>query len=189
MSCVLGLRHTITLSDDGTAYSFGSNHYGQLGLGDNIERCYEPSTIPTLPKIEMVSCGALFTVCVDTEGFLWSFGFNVRGQLGTGDTQQYNIPQKIENIPLVHSVSCGGAHTLIITHTDDLWSFGYNGFGQLCLENKDDQLKPIQTSFSTISKIATGNYFSFFQNIDGEIFGCGTNHYGDLNKVKDKKRF
>ena len=35
MACVCGYQHTITLSDDGTAYSFGRNYEGQLGLRHN----------------------------------------------------------------------------------------------------------------------------------------------------------
>ena len=27
-----GLQHTVLLSNDGSVYTFGSNHYGQLGL-------------------------------------------------------------------------------------------------------------------------------------------------------------
>ena len=59
----------------------------------------------------MISCGAYFTVCVDYEGFMWSFGENEYGQLGTGNQTNFNVPQKIEDIPPVLSVSCGA-----ITH-------------------------------------------------------------------------
>ena len=33
MSCACGYEHIITLSDDGTVYSFGRNEEGALGLG------------------------------------------------------------------------------------------------------------------------------------------------------------
>ena len=71
----------------------------------------------------MVSCGYNFTICVDSEGFIWSFGDNNYGQLGTG-----NITQKLLNIPPVLSVSCGSYYTLIITN--NLWSCGRNSHGQ-----------------------------------------------------------
>ena len=53
---------TITLSDDGTAHSFGRNFGGTQGLGHNNDVSL-PTPIPNLPKINLVSCGALFTVC------------------------------------------------------------------------------------------------------------------------------
>ena len=76
MACACGYEHTITLSDDGTVHSFGSNEEGQLGLSHNNDAYSLPTPIPNLPKINMISCGMYFTVCVDDEGFIWSFGEN-----------------------------------------------------------------------------------------------------------------
>ena len=186
-----GICHTITLSNEGTLHSFGGNQYGQLGLGYDNNRYKKrtrfrhnkdvslPTPIPNLPKINLISCGGYFTVCVDYEGFMWSFGKNNAGQLGTGNTTTFNVPQKIEDIPLVLSVSCGGHHTLIITTDSNLWSCGYNEFGQLCLGNQESQSTPRQTSFSNISKISTGYNHSLFQNGKGEIFSCGQNENGE----------
>ena len=208
MPACCGEYHTITLSNDGTLYSFGYNHDGQLGLGHNND-VFLPTPIPNLPKITQISCGSHFTVCVDVEGFMWSFGENNWGQLGTGNKRNFNVPQKIINIPPivsfgdnnsgqlgtgnttdfnfpqiiqdippVVSVSCGHAHTVIITTDSNLWSCGHNKYGQLCLENKEIQLKPQKTSFSNILKISVGYYHSLFQNDKGEIFSCGYNQNG-----------
>ena len=177
IACACGYNHTITLSDDGTAYSFGRNEDGELGLGHNDDVSL-PTPIPNLPKMNMVSCGGYFTVCVDDEGFIWSFGDNKYGQLGTGNKKKLKVPQKLQNIPPVISVSCGYNYTLIITDDDNLWSCGGNHFGQLCHGDKEDRSNPQQTSFSNISKLSAGCYHSLFQNNKGEIFSCGYNAYG-----------
>ena len=180
VSCAAGDYHNITLSNDGVVHSFGSNKYGELGLGHN-NNVSLPTPIPNLPKIMEISCGSYFTVCIDNEGGLWSFGYNNYGQLGTGNTTNYNIPQKIKHIPPVRSVSCGCYHALIITNDSNLWSCGYNDHGELCLGNKaGNQSKYQQTSFQQISKISAGGYHSFFQNNKGEIFGCGHNQQGEV---------
>ena len=176
MACACGQWHTITLSDDGTAYSFGRNKEGLLGLGHNNDVSL-PTPIPNLPKINLISCGAYFTICVDDEGFIWSFGKNNRGQLGTGNKTNFNVPQKLQNIPPVHSVSCGSYHTLVITNDSNLWPWGVNEFGQLCHGDKEDRSNPQKTSFSNISKISAGLH-SLFQNNKGEIFSCGHNEWG-----------
>ena len=176
MTACCGSDHTITLSNDGTLYSFGCYHHGQLGLGHNNDVSL-PTPIPNFPQISLISCGFYFTVCVDCDGFMWSFGQN-SGQLGTGNKTDFNVPQKIEDIPPVLSVSCGSYHTLIITTDSNLWSCGNNGYGQLCLGNKENQIKPQQTSFSNISKISAGFNHSLFQNNKREIFSCGRNNYG-----------
>ena len=207
MTACCGSSHTITLSNDGTLYSFGHNVLGQLGLGHN-DNVSLPTPIPNLPKISIISCGVYFTVCVDHEGFVWSFGENNEGQLGTGNTTNFNVPQKLLDLPPVIFVSCGDSHTLMITNDSNLWACGGNSSGQLCLghENKEGlpkpqsfaganlwfsgsnaleqlyrgkkELKPQKTSFSNISKISAGSSHSLFQNNKGEIFSCGNNHYG-----------
>ena len=182
MASACGYEHTITLSDDGTVHSFGRNDYGEnkkgaLGLGHNNDVSL-PTPIPNLPKINMISCGGRFTVCVDYDGFIWSFGDNSAGQLGTGNRTNFNVPQKLLEIPPVLSVSCGFAHTLIITTDSNLWSCGYNDKGQLCLGDKKERSKPQKTSFSNISKISTGYQHSLFQNDKEEIFSCGFNTNG-----------
>ena len=110
---------------------------------------------------------------------MWSFGSNYSGELGTGNTTNFNVPQKILDIPPVLSVSCGYYHTLSITTDSTLWSWGHNGYGQLCLENKESQMKPQKTSYSNITKISTGSQHSLFQNDKGEIFSCGSNDNGE----------
>ena len=177
MACACGFYHTITLSDDGTAHSFGRNNTGVLGLGHNNDVSL-PTPIPNLPKINMISCGGYFTVCVDFEGYMWSFGENFHGQLGTGNKTNVNVPQKLPDIPLVVSVSCGSNHTLIITIDSNLWSWGGNNNGQLCHGDTEDRSKPQKTSFPNISKISAGWEHSLFENNKGEIFSCGFNEWG-----------
>ena len=177
IACACGDEHTITLSYDGTAHSFGRNNKGQLGLGHNNDVSL-PTPIPNLPQISLISCGFNFTVCVDYEGFIWSFGDNFWGQLGTGNRTNSNVPQKLQDIPLVLSVSCGYNHTLMITNDDNLWSWGRNKFGQLCHGDIEDRSRSQKTSFANIAKISTGTFHSLFQNNKGEIFACGCNRAG-----------
>ena len=159
-----------------TSY-FWYNAQGQLGLGHNNDVSL-PTPIPNLPKINMISCGQFFTVCVDVEGFIWSFGENKYGQLGTGNKTNFNVPQKLQEIPPVVSVSCGLEYTLIITNDSNLWSCGANDEGQLCHGDEEGRSKPQKTPFSNISKISAGYHHSIFQNGGGEIFACGFNEKG-----------
>ena len=179
MSCVCGASHTILLSDEGVVHCFGCNYDGQLGLGLKDISIRKPMEIQNLPRITYVSCGAHYTVCIDGEGCMWSFGKNNYGQLGTGHQKGFNTPQKIKDIPPVFSVSCGYGHTLALTDNLNLWSAGRNSSGQLCLNNgTTDQKIFQQTSYSNVSVISAGGDFSLFQS--GEIYGCGYNCNGQL---------
>ena len=178
MACVSGLQFVFFLSEDGTAYCFGQNSLGQLGLGHK-DTIHVPCMVPNLPKIQFISCGYYHTVCVDEEGGMWTFGQNSYGQLGTGNIRDSLHPQKIENIPFVTSVSCGGYHTLFITNENDLWSIGHNSCGQLFLGNYSNKDQPTKTNYSNVVRISTGDNVSFLQN-DSGIYGCGRNEYGQL---------
>ena len=96
MACVSGFQHTITLSNDGTLHSFGHNNRGQLGLVHNKDVSV-PTPIPNLPQINMISCGGYFTVCVDHEGFIWSFGHLVKIILANSEQETKQISMFLKN--------------------------------------------------------------------------------------------
>ena len=180
--CATGASHTICLSEDGIAYSFGDNYYGQLGLKQKSTSQTVPTPIPNLPKIKQVSCGEYFAVLIDHENYLWSFGFNTAGQLALGNihSQYQKTPQKIDNIPPVLSAFCGAAHTLVITDNFDLYSCGWNDCGQLCHEDLKNRSILENTQFSNVIRIGAGYQHSIFQKFDGEVYSCGDNTYGEL---------
>ena len=77
----------------GTVYSFGHNVYHRLGLGHS-QNISVPTPIPNIPQIKTISCGGHFTVCIDMEGFMWTFGNNSYGQLGTGNKTSNKVHKK-----------------------------------------------------------------------------------------------
>ena len=180
MLCATGGFHTITLSNEGTAYCFGKNGSGQLGLGENTHDVVSvPSPIPNFPKITQISCGYTFTACVDEEGILWSFGDNQYGQLGPDCRSISKIPHKLKNVPPVKTIACGAYHLLMITKDEELWSIGRNDYGQLCIGNNEIQTIPQQTQFSNVAHISAGAIFSLFKSND-KVYGCGCNRSGQL---------
>lgn len=169
---------TVGLSEDGICYAIGYSFF----RNSNISHTSVPTPISNLPKIKEVSCGGRFCVCLDEEGYLWSFGYNSYGQLGMGNRNESKIPKKIPNIPCALSISCGDSHVLFIAEDSTLWSFGSNNYGQLCYGNKEnlEAKLPLQAPYSNITKICAGYNHSFFQNDKEEIFGCGSNESGNL---------
>ena len=180
--CATGDKHTICLSEDGIAYSFGDNFYGQLGLNEQKQHSCQnvPTPIPNLPKMKHVSCGEYFAVLIDHENYLWSFGYNTAGQLAVRNASSQKTPQKIENFPPVLSAFCGAAHTLVITDNFDLYSCGWNDCGQLCLGDKTNRPTLENTQFSNVIRIGAGYQHSIFQKDDGEVYSCGGNSFGEL---------
>ncbi|XP_076245488.1 MYC binding protein highwire [Calliopsis andreniformis] len=79
VSC--GLHHTVVLLQNGEVYTFGSNIYGQLGVGNLM-----PQAGPVhvkLPGIAtQVAAGSNHTVVLTSKGEVFTFGAYLKGQLG-----------------------------------------------------------------------------------------------------------
>lgn len=181
MAVACGSRHTLCLSDDGSVYGIGKNDHGQLGIKDTeIEK--RPRKIEALKRIVGVSCGFdNFSVCVDEDGSVWSFGNNKSGQLGLDSTLPIKEkPKQVKNLPPIQSVHCGGNFTLCLAKDSSVWGFGSNSSGQLGLGHKTNAFAPIQLTIQNVKQIACGGSFSLFQQINGNIYGCGNNTFGQL---------
>ena len=83
-----GAYHSMAVDSNQQLYCWGEARYGQTGHGKTIKE-----TLPTLvkiqkegvdKKIEMVSGGFGQTLALTTEGEIFSWGMNVKGELGLG---------------------------------------------------------------------------------------------------------
>ena len=82
-----GEDHFLALTDDvsDNLYSWGSNTYGQLGLGHKVDKKNpSPVVFPEMhyrAKITFASCGTNFSFCVTSTNQVFSWGANDKGQL------------------------------------------------------------------------------------------------------------
>jgi hypothetical protein len=125
-----GKLHTVLIDINNNVWAFGFNKYGQLGLGDNINRNI-PIQIPNI-KAKYVACGSMHTMIIDINNNVWAFGDNYKKQLGLGDNINRDVPTLIPKIK-AQSVSCGEFFTMIIDLNNNVWAFGNNYWGQLGL--------------------------------------------------------
>ena len=92
----VGMGHSLALLDDGTVYAWGNNTMGQLGINNDQETVVKrPTKVRGIagtgelgvdtPKIIAISAGANFSMALDDEGHVYTWGSNDLGQLGLGD--------------------------------------------------------------------------------------------------------
>lgn len=121
VSC--GASHTVVValnvSQQGVVYSWGNNSHGQLGLGKK-KRVLKPTSIPSLPNVLTVVCGAMHTCLLTEQNEVWSTGYNKNGQLGQGNTidlDQFTVIEAFNTSAgkQVRLVACGGQHTCVLT--------------------------------------------------------------------------
>ena len=180
-SIYCGDYHTFILKNDGTLYGCGRNDYGQLGLGDRVDRTTFTQITTNIDNIKSVYCGGFFTLILKSDGTLWGTGYNGDGTLGLGDTTNRYIFTKITND--VKSASCGYYHSFILKNDGTLWGCGENAYGQLGL-GKTTGDKTIFTQITTntndIKSVYCGGRFTLILKNDGTLWTCGHNGYGQL---------
>ena len=89
-----GGYHTCGLTTNDRAYCWGSNQYGQLGLGDTEDRL-APSLIVGSRRFGQVAAGSAHTCGATIGGVAYCWGNNLHGQLGNNTTERSLIPVAI----------------------------------------------------------------------------------------------
>ena len=78
-------EHSLILKNDNTLWGCGYNYYGNLGLGDTINRNVFTQIITNTDNIKEIYCGGAHTIVLKNDGTLWGCGLNAHSQLGLGD--------------------------------------------------------------------------------------------------------
>ena len=79
-------------------------------------------------------------MCLNENGFVYSFGRNNNGELGLANNERYyKAPQLISSLKDVEFIECGGNHTFCKTLNNEIFCWGSNNYGQLGLVIKIHQ--------------------------------------------------
>ncbi|XP_030472757.1 ultraviolet-B receptor UVR8-like isoform X2 [Syzygium oleosum] len=144
-----GGRHSAVITDTGALLTFGWGLYGQCGQGSTNDQL-RPTCVSSLlgTAIGGIAAGLWHTICVSTEGQLYSFGGNQFGQLGTGGESVETLPRLLEcpewKGRQVKTVSSGARHNAVLTEDGQVFSWGWNKYGQLGLGDSVDRNIPSQ---------------------------------------------
>jgi len=140
----------------------------------------EPVEVPNLNGISSLSCGYAHTCCLDSNGQLYVFGYNWRGQLGNGTGQDANVPQQIYLPDRVIQIASGNYHTVFLSENHSLFVCGSNEYGQLGLEKEQQEhLSPVCVPVPDLVRfVACGGNFILFITQENSIFATGQNNFG-----------
>ncbi|RHY55188.1 hypothetical protein DYB30_001880 [Aphanomyces astaci] len=184
-----GCEHMIAVAQDGSAYSWGYNDRGQLGLGSTISKSHTPKLIESLhEKYVVVSAGVSYhhSAVVTSNGELLTFGMNDCGQLGLDHTQHQHTPQIVDALAsqVVTNVSCGLYHTAVVTAGGDVYTCGKNDYGQLGLGHSRSVKVPTHMKLTDADDKAimgwSGYYHTAVVTDKGKLITFGRNDYGQL---------
>jgi alpha-tubulin suppressor-like RCC1 family protein len=200
-----GLRHCLVLDQNGDMYSWGWNRLNQLGNISSIEQDY--STLPVKVNsdgnlkdelITQISTYGAHSLVLDTNGKVYSWGYNQYGQLGNsnipngGTYSSTNEPVLVDFSNLlagekIVQVSVGTWHSMMLSSNGNVYTFGSNGDGQLGrtdvssgdTSHYTDSPSIIDTSDvlkdKIIVEIRAGESHSLVLDSDGKVYGWGSN--------------
>jgi len=189
-----GAAHTVCVTEDGAVLVFGSNGNGQLGVGD-IQEKY----VPTLLRGELenksviqVSAGDGYSVFVTADGLVFACGYNSKGQLGVGGTEERNVPTlvtgQLQGKTAVY-VAASDNHTLCITTDGSLFSWGDNECGQLGVGDTESRHVPTLVTGlqgKRVVHVAAGQSHTICSTADGSVFTWGGGDDGKLGLGDDE---
>ena len=179
-----GNDHTACVDYNGLVFTFGSNRYGQLGMGNELNFTHEPQRV-NVPSTKQVNCCEESTFCVSENGELYSFGENEYGQLAIKDaSMKQTLPQKVESLIDIDFIRCGGKFFICRTFNNEFYCCGYNDECQFGFDSYENENLPMKATNwpDNIIDIKCGKKHTVLLTENGDIFTSGSDYCKQLGR-------
>ena len=191
VSC--GSRHTLGLCNNGTVYSWGWGHLGQLGVGDKLSKD-TPTIVKNLEEVVLISAGGMHSGCINRKGECYTWGDNTYGQSGLAMDPEtvkcVKVPTRViisETSTEIKKLSCGGMHTAYLDKKGAVYCSGKAENGQTGSElwYRDYQpalFRPQRVSdfYEVADDINCGAFYTLILTETGKVFAMGKMDFGVL---------
>jgi alpha-tubulin suppressor-like RCC1 family protein len=175
-----GYKFAVGLNADGRMFGWGSDGFGQLGLGTTAVTT-TPQVVPGFNLGQRtgkprVAAGESYYVAMKSDGSVWAWGQNDSGQLGDGTTMNRSTPVEVPGLTGVVAVAAGWHHSLAVKSDGSVWAWGANDAGQLGDRSTMIHLRPVQVSGLTgVAAAAAESIKSYAVKSDGSVWSWGAN--------------
>jgi alpha-tubulin suppressor-like RCC1 family protein len=174
----------------GQVHGAGSNIHGQLGFGPYGSRTAFASVkkdMMDLESVVVISASTRHSLILNSQGQVYSFGSNLTGQLGLGDTIARTRPVLLEDVTgmgRIMNLSAGNDHSLFLNSQGQVFSCGSNRFLQLGLGGGENKMIPtlIDIPIPMIA-ISAGGCHSLLLDSQGRVYSFGSYGFGQLGLV------
>eukprot|EP00002_Diphylleia_rotans_P030737 TRINITY_DN6346_c0_g1_i30.p1 TRINITY_DN6346_c0_g1~~TRINITY_DN6346_c0_g1_i30.p1 ORF type:complete len:1382 (-),score=222.35 TRINITY_DN6346_c0_g1_i30:168-4313(-) len=180
-----GAEHMIAVAS-GHLVAWGRGKHGRLGTGSERDAAYATLVkTPFQQEFDSLACGLEHTVALLKDGTVWAFGNGFGGRLGLSSEQNQTIPKQVPLPTTIRSIACGGMHTCAIDINGRLYTWGQNFRGQLGHNDMQPRLSPCMLEMFHdqkihVNSISCGFTFTCCVDLDGNLYGFGSNDYGEL---------
>ena len=173
--------HNLLIDTEGNIWSWGDNGHGQVGNGNKEDSVKKPIQILQGTKFSKVATVIYFSLALDTNGNLWTWGWNNYGQLGNGTQTDCYIPKQIQTETSFSQIGAMSDFSVALDIDGNIWAWGNNGGGQLGDGTTVNKTKPQKIkSKNKFKEILVGGNFVKAKDINGNLWGWGSNEYGQV---------
>ena len=173
-----GVEHSVALCSDGTLAAWGSNYFGELGIGSpdydlhSVPVAVDTTGVLSGRTVVAVAAGSYHSLALCSDGTVAAWGYNYFGQLGNDTTSSSGVPVAVDTAGVlsgktVAAVTAGYLHSMALCADGTVATWGRNNYGQLGNNSTTDSSVPVAVSMSSIG---SGGEFVALAS------GCGANH-------------
>jgi alpha-tubulin suppressor-like RCC1 family protein len=156
-------------------------------VGDPEQPISEPEPLGVVP-VEL-ALGSYYSCALLSDGSVWCWGANKKGQLGDGGEKARYEPARVAGLSDVVSISAGSSHTCALSREGQIHCWGHNRYGQLGDGTTDGRSSPVRVkSISDATAIEAGSYHVCAVVTDGNVECWGNNDDGQLGDGTDVDR-
>lgn len=166
----VGTDHSCTITNDGNAWCWGRNRFGQLGDNSVSAKSTRASLVTKLSVAGFTSIATSnsHTCARTSDGSAWCWGDNSSGQLGDGTTTNSSGAVQVTTdssgtfLTNVSAIGVGTNASCALISDGRVWCWGDNGEGQLGDRTRDSSSFAVQvekaskTPISSVTAISVG---------------------------------
>ncbi len=180
---------TIAVRANGTAWAWGSNANGQLGMGTaSTSRLSPVSVVGGFTDWVQVSAGQNHGLGLRSNGTVWSWGQNGQGQIGDGLSDPISIRSSPVSVVggftdwVQVTTGSSAFHSIGLRANGTLWGWGRNTNGQLGDNTNISKSSPVSVvgGFTDWVQVSAGGAHSIGVRANGTAWAWGLGSSGRL---------
>lgn len=178
--------HSLALARDGHVMSWGTNNYGELGIGTRSTG-WTPAAVTGLDSVVKIAAGNAagrgVSGAVRQDGSVWMWGSGSSAMMGNGgqgttspdDPGGRNVlPLQVQGIDGVKHLAIGGGNVAALLGDGTLRMWGHNGYGESGTGSANAyEPRPVKTALTNVAAMYLGNMRSYAVRADGTFWIWG----------------
>lgn len=172
MAVATGSRHSLAIDETGRVWAWGDNSSGQLGLG-HTKPVVGMALVQGLPaRASFIAAGTQHSTALLTDGTVWVWGANNRGQLGRGTADAFAVqakPARVTTLGRVADVASGHDFVLALVGQREksgaakgtVWSWGAGNSSPRVVDGLQGASVVRAAGDLAMARTATGGYWQW----------------------------